>query len=35
MRSQYCGPANATSPEEKASNDECDLNEINMARDWM
>ena len=35
MRSQYCGPDNSTAPEPKLDDDECDLNEINTARDWM
>ena len=35
MRAQYCGPDDTPVAEPKSDDVECDLNEINTARDWM
>ncbi len=35
MRNQYCSPDEAEPAEVKSEDNECDLNEINIARDWM
>jgi hypothetical protein len=35
MRAQYCGAEEPRILEDPIVSDECDLNEINNARDWM
>ena len=35
MRSNYCGPTNDTIVEPKSDSDECDINEINAAKEWI